>query len=178
LDAFSYATIGRCFNLPINDTMNNTAKNSEISNRKLNPASNSRKRPPRNGPVKLPKLKKMPHSRFPVGNRCFGVKSDMYEIPSEKIEPEKSPAMKNIAMTAVVDVSTVLAIKNEIEPPPSAARKTGLLPILSDSIPGGNCEIIPPIENEARIIVTDVNSTPFLSAYTGYIALSVDSRKP
>ena len=123
LDAFSYATVGRCFSLPIKDTMNNTAKNSEISSKKLNPASNSRNRPPRNGPVKLPTLKKIPHNKFPVGNKCFGVKSDIYEIPSEKIEPEKSPAMKNIAITAVVDVSTVLATKNEIAPPPSASEK-------------------------------------------------------
>lgn len=138
MDAFSYAAIGRCFSFPIKETTNNTAKNNEISSRKLNPASNSRKRPPRNGPVKLPKLKKIPHNKFPVGNRCFGVKSDMYEIPREKIEPEKSPATKNITITAVIDVSIVLAMKNEIDPPPSAARKTGLLPILSDSIPRGN----------------------------------------
>ena len=178
MDAFSYATAGRCFSLPIKDTMNNTAKNSEISNRKLKPASISRKRPPRNGPVKLPKLKNIPHSKFPVGSNCLGVKSDMYEIPSEKIDPAKRPAMKNIAITAVVEVSTVLAMKNEIAPPPSAIRKTGLLPILSDNIPSGNCEIIPPTENDARITDTDVNGTPLRSAYTGYIAFSEDSRKP
>ena len=33
------------------------------------------KKPPKVGPIKLPRLKKIPHKRFPVGNKFFGIKS-------------------------------------------------------------------------------------------------------
>ena len=68
----------------------------------------------------------------------------------------------------MIDVSTKLAPKNaRTAPPPSAMRKTGRLPILSESIPSGNCETIPPTENDAKINETDATLMPLLSAYTG-----------
>ncbi len=46
-----------------------------MSHKKLTWLKNSKKMPPINGPVKLPILKKIPHKRFPDGNKAFGVKS-------------------------------------------------------------------------------------------------------
>lgn len=46
-----------------------------MSHKKLTWLKNSKKMPPINGPVKLPILKKIPHNRFPDGNKAFGVKS-------------------------------------------------------------------------------------------------------
>ena len=149
---FFYDSFGCCFNLPNSNKTKITAKNTVISSKKPKLASNSRNKPPRNGPVKLPILKNMPHNKFPVGNNSFGVKSDIYEMPSEKMDPTNKPAIKNIAITASVDVSTKLAMKNETVPPANAMSRTGRRPILSDNSPSGNCATIPPIENAANVI--------------------------
>ena len=81
--SFSYAVVLVALIPPMSNAMNNVPKNIAMSNKKLKPASNSRKSPPRNGPVKLPMLKKIPHNKLPVGNNCFGVNSDIYDMPSE-----------------------------------------------------------------------------------------------
>ena len=73
------------------------------------------------------------------------------------MDPTNNPAMKKIPITSNVEASNKLAIKNAVAPPPSAMRNTGRLPILSESIPSGNCETIPPTENVAKIIETDVH---------------------
>ena len=83
MDAFSYTIARLDFILPISDTRNSIPKNIEMSNKKLKLTSDSRNRPPRNGPVRLPTLKKIPHNKFPVGNSGLGVNSDIYEIPRE-----------------------------------------------------------------------------------------------
>lgn len=148
----------------ITDTRKIVPKKREISNKKLNEASNSKNNPPKNGPVRLPILKKIPQRRFPVGSNSVGVKSDIYEIPSENMDPTNNPAMKKVPITRNVEASNKLAAKNAVAPPPSAMRNTGRLPIRSESIPSGICETIPPAENVANIIETEDTLIPLRSA--------------
>lgn len=64
--------------------------------------------PPKKGPERLPKLKNIPHIKFPVGKSSFGVKSVIYAIPSEKVDPTNIPAMKKNVPTPIADASKSL----------------------------------------------------------------------
>lgn len=103
--------------------------------------------PPKNGPAKLPTLKKILHSKFPVGNSSFGVKSVIYEIPRENTEPQNIPANKKLIKIIHSDDSKKLPNKNIKPPPPSAMSDTFHLPMRSPSVPSGTCVRMPPTEN-------------------------------
>ena len=76
--------------------IDNEPNNRAIRIKKLRSSNNCIISPPKNGPDKLPILKKIPHSKLPVGSNSFGVKSVIYEIPRENVEPTNVPAIKNI----------------------------------------------------------------------------------
>lgn len=109
-----------------------------MSHKKLNWLKNSKKTPPINGPVKLPMLKKIPHKRFPEGNKALGVKSAIYEIPKEKVEPTNNPAIRNAAISAKLLFSNTAAALNEKAPPNNEKSTTFFLPIRSLNAPSGN----------------------------------------
>lgn len=87
---------------------------SEITNKNPLLGKISKYNPPKSGPVKLPKLKKIPQSKFPVGSSSFGVKSVIYVIPSENIEPTHIPAKKKTAATNNSECSKKFPIKKKM----------------------------------------------------------------
>lgn len=134
--------------------------------------------PPINGPLKLPKLKKIPHNKFPVGNNSFGVKSAMYVIPKENIDPTLIPANKKIAVTNQCDVSTKFPTAKNAQPTTNPVVMTFQRPTLSPKIPNGNCVTIAPTEKAIKIIETYSISKLLRNAYTGNNAFREDSKKP
>ena len=59
----------------MNMTIESEPNKRAIRIKKLKPSNSCIKRPPKNGPDRLPKLKNIPHSRLPVGSNSFGVRS-------------------------------------------------------------------------------------------------------
>lgn len=134
--------------------------------------------PPKNGPLKLPKLKKIPHNKFPVGSNSFGVKSAIYVMPKEYIDPTHIPAIKKTTATSNCEYSRMFPTKNNTPPKRSPPIMTLRRPILSPNVPSGNCMVIAPIEKAAKIIETKARSKSFRNAYTGNRAFNEDSKKP
>jgi len=108
--------------------------------------------PPKNGPVKLPILRAIPQSRFPVGSSSFGVKSAIKVIPNENIEPTNVPVKKNATATAICECSTKLAMPKITAPPNEPIIKTLRRPTLSPIAPSGTCVKIPPNVKTDKII--------------------------
>ena len=158
-----------------------SATASNIIDTKINnPVSgnNSKYSPPKIGPLRLPKLKKIPHNKFPVGNNSFGVKSAIYVIPNENIDPAHIPAIKNTPATSICEYSSRFPTKKKALPASNPPIISLRRPILSPSAPSGNCIVIAPTEKQAKIIDTNAKSKSFRSAYTGNNAFNEDSKKP
>lgn len=148
-------------------TNDNEPNKRAIRIKKLTPSNNCINRPPKNGPDKLPILKKIPQSKLPVGSNSFGVRSVIYEIPRENVEPTNVPAIKNKLPITNAEVSNILATPNVTAPNASAKISTFLLPIRSLSTPNGNCDTTPPIEKAASMYERSVTSSALRNAYTG-----------
>ena len=61
------------------DKTNTHTTNSTVAIMSKNPSDGnfSKYKPPINGPLKLPRLKNIPHNKLPVGSNSFGVRSVM-----------------------------------------------------------------------------------------------------
>lgn len=134
--------------------------------------------PPIEGPVKLPRLKAIPQSKFPVGNRFFGIISVINAIPSENVEPTTIPADRKQINKPKNDSSKKLAAEKLVNPRNKITINTFQRPKRSLRIPSGSCVIIPPTAKEVRKIDTSETSIPDLRAYTGKIPFKEDSKKP
>ena len=61
------------------------------------------------GPLKLPKLKKIPHNKFPVAKRFFGTRSVIKLIPRENVEPTAIPEKRKHINRPIKECSRKLA---------------------------------------------------------------------
>lgn len=132
--------------------------------KKLRPSNSCIKRPPKNGPDRLPILKNIPHNKLPVGSNAFGVRSVIYDIPREYVEPTNVPAIKNKLPITSAEVSNILANPKVIAPQANAKISTFLRPIRSLNTPNGNCDATPPKEKAAITKERSVTSRPLRNA--------------